>query len=143
MIKNSSQICIDSNIVIRLVLGGPKAEELREQWSEWVEKNVSLIAPPLFLFEITSVIWREVYQKTLTPSQGKKALVAALDQDVQIEYPKNLHARAFEISHQFNRPEAYDTHFVALAQHFKCEFWTLDKRLYNALKKELLWVRTI
>jgi len=41
----------------------------------------------------------------------------------------------------FNRPTAYDAHYLALAEMLGCEFWTADRRLYNAVKEELPWVK--
>jgi predicted nucleic acid-binding protein len=38
-------------------------------------------------------------------------------------------------------PRAYDTAYLALAQLRNCEFWTADKRLFNAVSGELDWVR--
>ena len=42
---------------------------------------------------------------------------------------------------RFNRPAAYDAHYLALAEMMNCEFWTADRRLFNVVKDELPWVR--
>lgn len=36
---------------------------------------------------------------------------------------------AFELVNQFNLPASYDAHYLALAQHLNCDFYTGDKRL--------------
>ena len=42
---------------------------------------------------------------------------------------------------RFNLPRAYDTAYLALARLRNCEFWTADERLFNAVSRELDWVR--
>ncbi len=37
--------------------------------------------------------------------------------------------------------DSYDAHYLALAEHLGCEFWTADKRLHNAVHEKLPWVR--
>lgn len=51
--------------------------------------------------------------------------------------------RAMELSHQFNLPATYDAHYLALAEIEGCECWTADKRLWNAVKGKLAWVRSL
>ena len=39
------------------------------------------------------------------------------------------------------RPQAYDSHYLALAAILGLEFWTGDERLYNTVKHRLPWVK--
>lgn len=143
MTNKSATVCVDSNLVVRLVLGGPQSESVRRLWEEWILDKKTLIAPPLLAFEVTSVIWREVYLKNLSVEQGRQALAIAFKQTIHMEHPHNLHEKAFDIAFRFNLPQGYDAHYVALAEHFGCELWTLDKRLYNSLNSKLSWIHTI
>ena len=54
--------------------------------------------------------------------------------------PVGLHQRAWELARHFNRPAAYDAHYLALAEMADCPFWTADKRLFNVVRNELEWV---
>ena len=44
---------------------------------------------------------------------------------------------------RFNRPAAYDAHYLALAEMMNCEFWTADRRLFNVVRDELPWVHRL
>lgn len=55
--------------------------------------------------------------------------------------PIGLHHRAWERAYRFKQPAAYDAHYLALAEMLGCEFWTADRRLHNAVKDELPWVK--
>jgi predicted nucleic acid-binding protein len=134
---------VDANILLRIQLGGPYQQELDALWQQWLEQDARLIAPPLYSFEITSVVWQNVYQKHLNVDRGREIYQHIFSQDVQVEYPLDLHDRAWEIAQQFQLAQAYDAHYVALAQAFDCEFWTMDRRLYNLLHEKLSWVRSV
>ncbi len=60
---------------------------------------------------------------------------------VRLLYPDGLHKRAWELAKQFNRPQTYDSHYLALAEIIGLEFWTGDERLYNTVKHRLSWVK--
>jgi len=60
---------------------------------------------------------------------------------VRLLYPAGLHQRAWELARRYNRPQAYDSHYLALAEILGLELWTADERLYNAVHHDLLWVK--
>ena len=62
-------------------------------------------------------------------------------QGVKLLYPEGLHRVAWELAIKFDRPAAYDSHYLALAEMLSCELWTGDRRLYNVVKDELPWVK--
>ena len=143
MTKASPLICIDANIPLRIVIGGPGQEAAQHQWRAWVQAGVRFIAPPLFSFEVTSVIWSHVFFKKFSDEAGQKALETIFEFGVSIEYPPELHHHSWDVARRFHRPKAYDAHYVALAEIFGCEFWTMDKKLYNAVHPHLPFVKTI
>src|SRR3989344_4792947 len=143
MMMNTSTVCVDSNIVLRLILGGPQREAVHRRWQQWIQSHTTLIAPSLFPIEITYVIWRYVYQHILTVSEGKQALRTCLTQKVHIVQPPHLHEQTFELCHQLNLSQAYDAHYLAIAKEYNCTFWTIDHKLYNHVSPKLPWVKTI
>lgn len=69
------------------------------------------------------------------------AFQAFFDLNVELLYPEGLHWRAWELARQFNRPQAYDSYYLALAEILDRELWTADERLYNVVKDHLSWVK--
>lgn len=59
--------------------------------------------------------------------------------DSTLTFP-DLHERAWNLAAEPNRPTAYDAPYLALAEILVCEFWTADKRLYQAVQSRLPWV---
>ena len=141
--NNSSIICVDASLVLRLALGGPYQDEVDTHWQQWLDRGTQFVAPPLFGFEVTSTLWQQVYHQRMTLTQGQQLFEQIFNQGITLEYPPDLHRHAWQIAQQFNLHAAYDAHYVALAQQFKCEFWTMDVRCYQALHKKLPWVKTV
>ncbi|MCK4316229.1 MAG: type II toxin-antitoxin system VapC family toxin [Anaerolineae bacterium] len=137
----NSQVCIDVNLVLKLVLveeDSPKAQHL---WDTWVDADIRIVAPPLLAFEGTSVICNKMQRGLVPPEEAGLMFKAFHLLDVRLLYPDGLHETAWEMAKRFNRPQAYDSHYLALAEILGLELWTADKRLYNAVKHDLSWVK--
>lgn len=109
----------------------------------WNKEKTALIAPTLLAFEVTASLRRWVYTNALTPTEGKEALDKFLGMPIHISTRRSIFPLALELARNLNRPRAYDTAYLALAQLIGCEFWTADERLYNAVKDKLAWVKWV
>jgi predicted nucleic acid-binding protein len=139
MMTNSS-VCVDANLALKLVLQEHDSPLARKLWGEWETRNISIIAPALWGYEITSVIRNRVHRGKLSPESGVKAFNTLHRLSIQLIQPAGIHQRAWELSYQFNRPAAYDAHYLALAEMANCPFWTADERLFNVVRDTLDWV---
>lgn len=139
----NEKVCVDASLVLKLVLAEEYSDKVESLWTEWIEKEIHIFAPSLLAFEVTSVIRNHVYRGNLTEEEGEMAFEAVFALGINFKYPEMLHQKAWELAKQFNRPTAYDTHYLALALIEDCEFWTADKRLYNAVGGTLSWVKWV
>lgn len=139
----NKKVCVDASLVLKLVLAEEYSDKADALWTEWIEKEIHIFAPPLLAFEMTSVIRNHVYRGNLTEEEGEMAFEAAFALGITFDYPEMLHQKAWELAKQFNRPTAYDTHYLALALIEGCKLWTADKRLYNAVGGALSCVRWV
>jgi len=138
---NKSLVCVDAGVFIKMVVAEEDSDRADALWEQWKEDGVKVVAPALLLFELTSVLRNKVHRGLLSLEEGEKAFNAVLQLPVQMLTPPDLHRRAWELATSFNRPAAYDTHYLALAEMMNCDFWTADERLFNAVRDELSWVR--
>jgi predicted nucleic acid-binding protein len=136
----NSWICVDASLALKLVLGEDDSPRALALWQHWIEHDIIPVAPPLLAYEVTSVLRTKVSRGLLQPAQGDAAFVTLHAQGILYQAPPELHARAWELAKQFNRPAAYDAHYLALSDILGCPFWTADARLYHAVKDELTWV---
>jgi len=84
-----------------------------------------------------------VYLKNLIAEEGDAAFQTFLQMPIRYSRRGEVIELAWQLSKTLNRPRAYDTAYLAVAQLNRCEFWTADKRLYNAAHPALGWVRWI
>ena len=137
----NSPVCIDANLILWTLVPSPLSDQAEALLEKWQQEQVTLIAPALFAFEVTSSLRRLVYLEEITLAEGKEAFDRFLKIDVRLSHQRGIFPLAWCLAKRFNLPRAYDTAYLALAQLRNCELWTADKRLSNAVSKELDWVR--
>lgn len=134
------EICIDASFALKLVLFEPGSEEAYDLWESWLRSDLVIIAPLLLSFEATSVIRNHVHRGLVSEELGRRALDALEGLSIRAVHSEELHLRAWEFATHFDRPTAYDSYYLALANAAGCDLWTADRRLYNAVREELSWV---
>jgi predicted nucleic acid-binding protein len=125
---NSQIICIDAGIIIQLV-AFPKNAAIRLQWERWENDNMRITAPGLILFETVDVLCHYRKQDLISQAAQSLALQAVLSLPVELVNDPAVHRRALEIADRFDLPVGYDPHYLALADLYKTELWSYDKRL--------------
>lgn len=139
----NSRVCVDASLIVRTLVFGPFTEQATALLAQWRQEEADLIAPALFAFEVTATLRRLVYQKELTPEEGEEAFARFLRIKVRLSHRQSIFPLAWQLAKQFNRPRAYATAYLALAQLNRCDFWTADEKLYNAVHPHLPWVKWV
>ena len=132
-------LVVDASFAVRLVLPGADQPAYQHQASQWTAGGFDLVAPTLWLYEMTSALSKVLRYGDLDPSEARAALALALGLGVQLVPPDEALARsAFEWTLRLGRGAAYDSFYLGLAERLGCELWTADQRLRNAV--DLPWV---
>jgi len=131
-----SPVCVDASIVVALGAPGGQGEKALALWGGWVRGGFQVVAPALLRYEATSALRRKVVRGTMSLPDTRRALEEALSLDIELLDLPDLFLRAFDLAASFNRPAAYDAHYLALAEMMESEFWTADERLYNAVRDD-------
>ncbi len=139
----NSEICIDASFALKLVLFEPGSEEAHDLWEGWLRSDLVVIAPLLLFFEATSVIRNHVHRELISEETGRRALEVLHGLSIGAVHSEELHLRAWEFATHFDRPTAYDSYYLAMANAAGCDLWTADRRLYNAVREELSWVKCL
>lgn len=139
---SSSWLCVDANLVIRLV-ADPAAIEVHRLWEQWDTARRQIAAPALLYYEVTHALYR--YQKLgfLGPASVQQALEAALALPLRLYAEAELHKLALGLAGRLSLPAAYDAHYLALAERLGAELWTGDGRLARAVQASLPWVHLV
>ena len=138
-------VVVDASLALKWVLSEADSNTAISLLQRWNTDNTEIIAPALFTYEATNILYRQVVTNKLSYEEAKKLLTKLLSIGILLNFVqyREISTRAMELSHRFGLPAAYGAHYLALAEHEKCEYWTADSRLCNAVRDKLPWVRQL
>jgi predicted nucleic acid-binding protein len=141
--QNSFTICIDSNFIVRLLVGYYEETIYLEMWTEWRNANTKIIAPDLINYEITNVLWRLSKTNQINYTQAKIALTESFNLGIELHSHSELHQDALAIAEKFQLPAAYDAHYLALAEKMQIDFYTCDKKMFNSVHQNFPRIKLV
>ncbi len=138
-------IVLDANIGVWAVVEHPLSDRVDELLSSWLTGDSELLAPQLWVCEVTSAIRKHVALGKLTMEFAEASLEAALRLPVRrIPETPELCRSAFRWAERLNQAAAYDGFYLALAEETRGEFWTADLGLARRAEQlGLSWVHPI
>jgi len=141
----SDIVVVDASLAVKWVISEPDSDAAVALLNEWASAGKEVIAPALFTYEATNVIYRRVVQKLLTYEEAVQLLTDLFAIDISFDSSdyEGMGSEAIALAHRFHLPAVYDAHYLALAIRENCEYWTADAKLWNAVKGKLDRVRWI
>jgi predicted nucleic acid-binding protein len=139
----TSWVVLDAGVLLASVLEetlAPNAKLLLQQFNK---QGYTIAAPVLFRYELVSVVRKSVARSIIPEAEAQATLQTVMDYRVTFLIDEALLNRAYSLATRLNRPTAYDSQYLALAERLGCEFWTADERLYNATQSSLGYVRWV
>jgi predicted nucleic acid-binding protein len=132
-------VVVDASLALKWVLSEADSNTAIALLQTWNTDKMEIIAPALFTYEATNILYRQVVTNKLSYEEVKKLLTKLLSIGILLNFAQHreISVRAMELSHRFGFPAAYDAHYLALAEHEECEYWTADSRLWNAVRDKL------
>jgi predicted nucleic acid-binding protein len=138
----TKSLVVDASFTFKLLLPGPLQAPVHKLMTEWENDGYTLYAPTLWIYETTSALCKMIRLSNLAPDKGRRALALAHGLGLQLISPNDAQTRlALDWTVRLKRTAAYDSFYLALAETLRCELWTADKHLRNAVNQP--WVRVI
>jgi predicted nucleic acid-binding protein len=135
-------VCPDASLAIKWVVDGEEnQEQARALYRDARGVDEAVIAPGLLTMDVSNILRQSVRRSLLLSDAAVGLLDRFLAFPIEYRNPDWLSRRALALANAYNLPATYDSHYLALAQHYGCEFWTGDRRLVNALGGRLPFVR--
>ncbi len=139
--RESRYLVVDASVSLKWVLddedGVAPSIELR---NEAVRGQVQMVAPSLWMYEVTNALVVAYLKGRVDLQQSGRALALLKNQGVRLADPEPMDcleiATSFEIS-------GYDAAYLALAETLETELWTGDRRLYEKVRGRSERVRWI
>jgi predicted nucleic acid-binding protein len=139
----SDVVVVDASLALKWVLAESDSNTAVILLHQWTDEGISVIAPALFSYEVTNTLYRQAVAGKLAYEEAKQGLTDLFSVGVLLKFSQyeDVSTQAMEFAHQLNLPATYDAHYLALALHENCEYWTADKSLWNIVKGKFSWVR--
>jgi len=128
-------VVVDTSVAIKWAVTEvftPQADALADALLRAGER---LYAPQLLVAEVTNVLHDLARAGTVTWAEADGAIDDILAVVTVREMTPALAKRALALAHQTNQTYAYDTQFLALAEHLGCDLWTADERFVRGMQR--------
>jgi predicted nucleic acid-binding protein len=117
------------------------AEQARQMLYDYAAGRVAFMAPMIWHYEVANIMNKAVGTQRLTEEEG--ALAFAALQALGMEFiPLPSPAEAYRLTRLYRR-SVYDSLYLAVAQQYQVDLWTGDRRLYQAVRERLPFVKWI
>jgi predicted nucleic acid-binding protein len=134
------RLVVDASVTIKwLHPHEPLADKATVIRDEYELGHVSLLVPVFWDYEVVNGINKAVARGDLTEQEGHEAialLLAVQAHKASLPPPQE----SYHLARKYQR-SVYDSWYLALAEETGCEFWTADRKLYNAVKDRIPFVR--
>lgn len=140
---NGKSIVIDSSVALKWRLRDEEATEQADALlDDFLAGKVHLLAPTLFEYEITNALKVAAVKDRLSETDALTTITDFQGYEIGLFAFAAIQCSAFQLAYQYNR-SVYDSAYLALAHSQGIVFYTGDKKLFNAVNKDLSWVRWI
>ena len=139
----NSQICLDASFVVAMLVPERFSPMALKLWQDWIHDDLEFISPTLLRYEVTSALFRKHLRGLIESADAQTALQHFIALDISYIDLPDLPEWATEIAIRFQRPNTYDSFYLALAERLDCPFWTADERLFNTVHVDFSWVEWV
>lgn len=109
---------------------------------DFLAGSLELLTPTLFDYEMTNALLQAKLRGRISESDAAVAVTDFQALAIERRGFESIQKLTFELASQHRR-SVYDSAYLALAQANGLWFYTGDKRLFNAVKDHLSWVKWI
>ena len=135
-VSQTSSLVVDAGVALVTILPHPYQEHGWRFWQHWQQQPQPLLAPHLWVAEVTSGLRRAVWERILTEEEAEAALRDLLELPLTLASDSEIAVRALNWAGRLQQKRAYDAFYVALADLHGAVFWSADRRLVETLRQQ-------
>lgn len=132
---------VDASLVVKWLVSEVDGDRAAQLLLEWARNGILIVAPIMILTEVSNALHKKVRNQEVSINDVRR-LLEQLSDLLLVDYIE-MHERAIELASILGEQDAYDCHYLALAEHLDCEFWTADRAFYDAAHDDYPRVRYI
>ena len=134
-------VVVDASLVVKWLVSEVDSDRAARLLLEWARSRVLIVAPVMILTEVSNALHKKI-QSQIVNIRDVRRLLDQLSGLLLVDYI-SMHERAIKMASILGEQDAYDCHYLALAEHLDCEFWTADRAFYDAARQQFPRVRYI
>jgi len=135
------RVVLDASVVLKWYLVdeeyGQKALDLLFQY---VSGQLEILAPSLLEYEVVNGLFIAQRKGRIIDEKLLVAIEGFIDLEIKLENLCRFHSKIMNYCKVYHR-SVYDASYLALAEVEGATLITSDEGLYNAIKKDLKWVK--
>ncbi len=134
---------LDASVVLKWYLPDEgRGKMALDLLNRYLADDLEILAPPLLEYEVMNGLVVAQRRGRLREEVIISAIEGFLNLGIKIVGVSGLYSRVLHFCRVYSR-SAYDASYLALAEAEQINFITADETLYNAVKKDLGWVKCI
>jgi predicted nucleic acid-binding protein len=135
------RVVLDASVILKWYLAdeeyGQKALDLLFQY---VSNELEILAPSLLEYEVVNGLFVAQKRGRIKEEKLLTAIEGFIDLEIKLKNISHFHSRIMHYCKVYHR-SVYDASYLAIADVEGITMVTSDERLYNAIKKDLKWVK--
>lgn len=136
------KLVIDASVVLKAYVPEEGSVQAQAIFRDYALGYVELFAPALMPYEVVNALLVAVRKGRVEKAGAEEVLREFVRLRIPTQGLEGLEERAWALALEHGRT-VYDAAYLALAESLGALLITGDKRLYNAVKEKLPWVRWI
>ena len=137
------EIVVDASVVLKWYMTD---EEWGQEAVSFLEQHVAgsvvLFAPTILTYEVLNALLVAERIGRIAEQTTERAFEGFVELEIEFSDPFVEYSDILFLARSFHRT-VYDASYISLANKKNIDFVTGDKRLYNAVKDKLKWVKWI
>ena len=134
---------VDASVAVKWLVAELDSNHAERLLREWNRNGVPIEAPIMIFTEVSNVLFKKAQRGEIAAGDVQQLLENLTNMDIRLFDNLAMHVRAIELAFTLGEQDAYDCHYLALAEHLDCEFWTADRAFYDAAQRSFPSVRYI
>ena len=137
----TNKVSFDASVSAKWVLDEPMSGAARELLNGCARDDIEITVPPLWEYELDSIIRNHVYRGEITQDRAREVRAVLLDAPATVKHLPLIRIRAYGIAAEANQRRVYDSIYAAHAEAEECVLWTADYEYHSAVRGFLSHVK--
>src|SRR2546426_4685588 len=109
----SELVVVDASLALKSVIPETDSNIAIGLLDKWTNDGTKVIAPALFAYEVTNIIYRQSKSSKFTFDEANKSLTKLFSMGILLKFSfyEDISAQAMEFARLFDLPATYDAHY--------------------------------